>query len=293
MFTNQEVAFLAEFEKVCMPLAYTLDFFQGDNKNSLLGCLLPHITRLKLHLRSTLDGQHGSLTYTREIVQALLERVSIRFDPFFEDHDYQMASCSHPSFRLQWVNMWDPARKEELRDRLVAEVAEHMRNNDNNQEKTTEKTTVTPQTQVVYDEDSDDAGFYRMMSTYSDPISTVRPRVTVTEKARNLVESWESLKANYSATGIFTDADFLDNSALMDIFMSKNTGVVSSAACERFFSQGKDTLAAKRLSMTGTTFEGLMFLRGNAHLWCVPQVQRRRDNLGLKPHPLVEKWSQK
>jgi len=44
-----------------------------------------------------------------------------------------------------------------------------------------------------------------------------------------------------------------------------NTPVPSSAAVERFFSQGKDILKAKRASLADETFEMLMFMRGNKH----------------------------
>jgi hypothetical protein len=46
-----------------------------------------------------------------------------------------------------------------------------------------------------------------------------------------------------------------------------NTAVPSSAAVERFFSQGKDILRAKRATLSDYNFEMLMFLRGNRHHW--------------------------
>ena len=294
MFTRQEVAFLAEFERVMKPVAFTLDFFQGDNKNSLLGCLLPHILRLKLQLQGFLSGVHGTLDYTREIVTTILEKVCTRFDPFFEDPDYQMATCFHPAFKLEWVVMWDVGRKAELRERMVAEVAEHMRRHDDGAEATpTESAAVAPpETQVVYDSD-DDGGLSQMISACSATVQAT-PRMTVTEKARSIVKTWEGTPRNSSPTGIYSDGDFLENKAFMDIFMKTNTGVVSSAACERFFSQGKDTLADKRSSMSGSTFESLMVLRGNAHLWWVPAIKNRREKSGwCKPNPILEKWASK
>ena len=52
---------------------------------------------------------------------------------------------------------------------------------------------------------------------------------------------------------------------LAKLFIRYNTAVPSSAAVERFFSQGKDILKAKRASLSDETFEMLMFLRGNKH----------------------------
>jgi len=292
MFTRQEVSFLAEFERVMKPLAFTLDFFQGDNKNSLLGCLLPHITRLKLQLQGFLNGLHGNLDYTREIVVVILEKVGTRFNPFFEDRDYQMATCFHPAFKLEWVAMWDMGRKDELRERMVAEVAEYMRRHDDDPGETETQRTAPPETQVVYDSD-DDGGLSQMMNAYSANVETA-PRMTVTEKAKSIVRTWEGTPRNSSPTGSYSDTDFLDNPAFMDIFLRTNTGVVSSAACERFFSQGKDTLADKRSSMSGSTFESLMVLRGNAHLWWLPAIKQRREKSGwCKPNPILEKWASK
>ena len=57
-----------------------------------------------------------------------------------------------------------------------------------------------------------------------------------------------------------SDCAFMGDKILAKLFI--NTAVPSSAAAERFFSQGKDILKA---SLSDETFEMLMFLRGNKH----------------------------
>ena len=62
-----------------------------------------------------------------------------------------------------------------------------------------------------------------------------------------------------------SDCAFMGDKILAKLFIRYNTAVPSSAAVERFFSQGKDILKAKRASLSDETFEMLMFLRGNKH----------------------------
>ena len=61
------------------------------------------------------------------------------------------------------------------------------------------------------------------------------------------------------------DGAFMGEKVLSKLFVKFNTPVPSSAAVERFFSQGKDILKPKRASLADDTFEMLMFLRGNKH----------------------------
>jgi hypothetical protein len=109
------------------------------------------------------------------------------------------------------------------------------------------------------------------------------------ERARELVKTWD-------ATPIMKKLDdeaFIGSKILIDLFCQTNTGVVSSAAVERFFSQGKDTLRAKRSNLSDKNFESLMFLRGNAHLWAAPGARKRRELARRQPHPALEKLMDK
>ena len=56
---------------------------------------------------------------------------------------------------------------------------------------------------------------------------------------------------------------------LSKLFVKLTTLVPSSSAVERFFSQGKNILKAKRAFLADKTFEMSMFMRGNKlHFWC-------------------------
>ena len=98
-------------------------------------------------------------------------------------------------------------------------------------------------------------------------------------------QRWENTPATEN---LIDDAAFLDSPVMINLFLATNTGVVTSAACERFFSQGKDILRAKREKMTPNLFEAVMFLRGNAHLWVVPKLRKNRERFQRKPHPVLE-----
>jgi hypothetical protein len=81
--------------------------------------------------------------------------------------------------------------------------------------------------------------------------------------ASKIVTSWLAVPSKKE----LGDGVFLGEPALAKLFVMYNTAVPSSAAVERFFSQGKDILRAKRATLSDYNFEMLMFLRGNRHHW--------------------------
>ena len=85
---------------------------------------------------------------------------------------------------------------------------------------------------------------------------------TLKNKAQNLVRTWPNPKSKDSVT----DAEFIDEPVLIELFIKYNSAIPSSAAVERLFSPGKDILRAKRSSMSDDNFNMLMFMKGNMHL---------------------------
>ena len=81
-------------------------------------------------------------------------------------------------------------------------------------------------------------------------------------KAQNLVRTWLDSKSKDS----FTDAAFLGEPVLIELFIKYNTSILSNTAVERLFSTGKDVLRAKRSSLSDDNFNTLMFMKGNMHL---------------------------
>jgi hypothetical protein len=281
-FTAEELDFLMEYERVMRPLVKKLDILQGD-KNSYLGCLLPHIIHLEHQLKDLLNGLRGSLKYTREIVQLMLTKLYAmdRFGPMLENIDYWMASCFHPAYKLTWIRMWNPMKLTEIRDRMIRMVADEMRAQDpekhrshpeRRRKEAAAAATACMSVGDVDDSDEEKAERYcnltNLFNSYQQEAALVEePQKTFTELAKEFVQRWESTPA----TTQLDDDAFMDSSVFKELFRRTNTGVASSAACESFFSQGKDTLKPRQETMSSSNFEALMFLRGNAHLWAVPK----------------------
>jgi hypothetical protein len=312
IFTTEEVQSLAEYERVMGPLAAKLDILQGD-RESYLGSLLPHIIHLKLQLTHLRDGKRGKpLEYTTALVDMLLRKLfaSDRFGPMLDNIDFQMATCFHPAYKLNWIKLWDPAKLGGIRDHMIKLVAKEMRVQGPEKPKSrpvtaerrrmTEPATASTSTSMhvmpvgdANDIEAELADSYCNLTNLfnsigDDAAQEEEPQRSFIERAREFVELWEKTPA----TGKLQDgASFLDSSVMIELFRAHNTGVVSSAACERFFSQGKDTLRAKRENMSPSIFETLMFMRGNGHMWAVPKCRKNRERSRRLPHPVLEYWA--
>lgn len=297
-FTSDELDFIVEYEKIMKPVANKLDILQGD-KNSHLGCLLPHITHLHDTLTQLLRGMKGPLAYCKPIVKVMLTslRLPERFGHVFENPDYRLASVFHPAYKFGWITMWDPSQLEPIRELMIKTLAEELRARDPeahaSQPVTAERTLMPTVMDVQADIDSEDEDHLtNLCNAYAQrdrgaQQEASEKKKTYSELATELIKIWESIPAKRD----LEDAAFMDNSIFKDMFVRTNTGVVSSAACERFFSQGKDTLRAKRESMSPHNFESLMFLRGNSHLWAVPSARKRRESANKLKHPQLEALS--
>jgi hypothetical protein len=281
------------------PIAVNLDILQGD-RQSYLGSLVPHIVHLKEELTDLRDGKTGPpLIYTVELLEVLLRRLlaSDRFGPILENLDYQMAACFHPSYKLNWIKFWDPEKYDGIRNHMITMVAKEIRDQAPEQHSrshpvtaemrsrtepaATASTSRSMQLMPVCDDDvidddvmdDDVADKYCSLTQLYNKINQETAKEEASkrsaiEKAREFIDMWENTPATEN---LKDDASFLDSPVMIELFLATNTGVVSSAACERFFSQGKDTLRAKRETMSSNLFEAIMFLRGNGHLWAVPK----------------------
>jgi len=70
-----EVTFLREYVEVLQPLSHSIDLLQGE-KRCYLGFLIPTI----LSLKSKLSDKLPHVSYTANIITAVLEALDIRFD---------------------------------------------------------------------------------------------------------------------------------------------------------------------------------------------------------------------
>ena len=292
MFTRQEIMFLDEYERVMKPISNALDQLQSE-KYSYLGCLLPVILNLEKSLDAVGNGLTGSLVYCRPLLVAVKAAVKTRFRAQFEERDYQLASSLHPHYKFIWTRIWDETRVPEMKELLVQEVANYLRRADPEESQpvtASQQPSVVPPSQLAYDSDDGDANMESLLRAAQNRMSTssVTGQQAYSERARELVKTWDATPITDIKKPLDDEA-FLGSQILIDLFCQTNTGVVSSAACERFFSMGKDTLRAKRSNLSDKNFESLMFLRGNAHLWAVPGARKRRELARRPPHPVLEK----
>jgi hypothetical protein len=296
VFSRPEITFLEEYERVMKPISIALDQLQSE-KYSYMGCLLPVILTLKKSLDAIGNGLTGSLAYCRPLLVAVKTAVNTRFLPMFEDRDYQIASCLHPHYKFVWTRIWDESRVPEMKELMIQEVANYLRKADPAESQpvtASQQPSVAPQSEQSFDSDDGDGNMDSLLRAAQSRMSTgsVTGQQAHSERARELVKTWDATPITAIGKPL-TDEAFIGSQILIDLFCQTNTGVVSSAAVERFFSQGKDTLRAKRSNLSDKNFESLMFLRGNAHLWAAPGARKRRELARRQPHPALEKLMDK
>ena len=110
-----EITFLREYVSVLQPLAQSIDLLQGEKK-CYLGFLIPTI----LSLKSKLSEKLPHVTYTANILTAVIEALDNRFGAMLSSHDAKMATTTMPKFRLCWLS---PEKKEDMCKIVIQEAA--------------------------------------------------------------------------------------------------------------------------------------------------------------------------
>jgi hypothetical protein len=232
------------------PVAVALYMLQGEEQ-AYLGCLLPTLAVTIMMLTSFLNRDH--LTYCKPLVMAMLEGIRKWFSPCFEDKECQLAAAFHPRFKLMWLQKHDSSQvrrvKVAMEEAVEASLREAAAASPGSSDSSSEDVT-----QVVGD-------FYGAITQI--PKESSSRRNMHKSNAIKIVSNWLSSPSRVD----LGDGAFLGDTVLVELFVMYNTPVPSSAAVERFFSQGKDILRAKRASLSDQNFDMLMFLRGNRHLW--------------------------
>ncbi|KAJ8352107.1 hypothetical protein SKAU_G00235830 [Synaphobranchus kaupii] len=115
----QEVLFLQEYVDVLQPLAYSLDFVQGERK-CMLGYLLPTL----LTLKTKLSEIRPFVRFSAQLIDALLAGIDARFAGILASREAKMAAVTVPKLRLWWLS---PEEREEARAMLLEEAAAEER----------------------------------------------------------------------------------------------------------------------------------------------------------------------
>ncbi len=77
-FTDEELAFLKEYEAAVTTVALALDILQGEDMG-FLGCLLPTVTVAITKLNEVRDSTSFPLLYCKPLVSAMLEGIDKRY----------------------------------------------------------------------------------------------------------------------------------------------------------------------------------------------------------------------
>ncbi len=218
-FTSNDILYLKEYAKVMEPVAIALDKLQGEEQ-AYLGCLLPTVAVTLMRLE---DARTRHLMFCDPLVRALLDGIRKRFGPLFEDRECQLAAGFHPRFRLIWLQKHDAMQVRRVKQAMEEAVEECLKE-------------AADMTASSSDSSSDDVlqeeDFYGAVT--QAPRETSR-RTSHKTNAVRMVANWLAGPSKKD----FVEA-FMGEPVLSKLFVKFNTPVPSSAAVERFFSQGKD-----------------------------------------------------
>lgn len=243
-FTTGDIEFFQEYVNVMSHVAQALDKLQGEHQ-AYLGCLLPILAVTKMNL--TLLKDEKFFTYCKPLVTVLIEAIEKRFGHLLEDQDCQLAAAFHPRFRLLWLDKCSPALVERVRQLMESVLEQAL------------KEESTAPSSDTSGEELDEDDFFASITKQSSVSGGGSSSRSLKNKAQSLLITW----LDGSSKNDLSDATFLGEPALVKLFVKYNTPIPSSAAVERMFSIGKEILRAKRCLLADSTFEKLMFMKGN------------------------------
>ncbi|KAG0720164.1 hypothetical protein GWK47_049011 [Chionoecetes opilio] len=164
--------------------------------------------------------------------------------------DCLMATAIHPLFKLPVVRLFNPEKVVAVISRLLFEV--------------TEQAVLDTSEGSSHHEDEEDDISKALMS----PAATATEGTNATRLSSKMGQELESWCSEEQRSKVLEQAMFpaLFRAAGVDVFVTYNTAIPSSAAVERLCSQGSDIMKAKRASLTSDNFERLVFMKGNPAL---------------------------
>lgn len=106
------------------PIASTLDILQAE-KDVTSGNLLPPIVVIRnalLRLKSREDGSPDcpQISISTPLVDALLDGLKTRFDPFFKEEYFQLAAALNPKFKLHWP--FENEQEKKLKSNIIRKI---------------------------------------------------------------------------------------------------------------------------------------------------------------------------
>ena len=191
-----------------------------------------------------------NLVYCSPLVDVPLAGIEKRFGPLFEDEECQLAAAFHPRFRLIWLEKYDICKIAMVRKSMEKRVEDALRKQCDEAEMGSNS--------GDSNNDEEEHDFFHVVKQRQ---KSNRSQRSLKGKAQDLVRIW----LETTSKDFLTDAAFLGERILMDLFIQYNAAIPSSAAVERLFSIGSDILRSKRASMSDKNFNLLMSMRGNMY----------------------------
>ncbi|XP_066560504.1 zinc finger BED domain-containing protein 4 [Amia ocellicauda] len=229
-FHSEDISLLQEYVEVLKPLAYSIDFIQGEKK-CFLGYLLPTL----LTLKTKLSERKPHVRFCAQLVDALIGAIDRRFEKLMSSRDAKVATVTIPKFRTWWLPL---DQKVEVENMLVeAAVVEDMWRGGRDAKATCDS-----------DSESED-NFFSFATSHKQANPTVEDEVKNylqdTDKCISSLKKYPTVK---------------------HLFIKYNTTLLSSAPVERLFSHKGQILVPQHNCMNDEYFEQVLLLRYNREL---------------------------
>lgn len=217
--------------EILRPISNTLDHLQGD---VFYGDLLPSLLLLQLTYK---EMESKTFTFGLPLVSSINESIKKRFKSLLllgqEAKQAFLATCSHPSFKLKWLNNF-PEKREEIKKIFIETAATLSLDRPN------------PFHSEPEHQETDDK-WKLLFGQNEEPT----PKVAGIEVLQYLEDRDSSLQVlqKYKVVG--------------KMFLEYNTTLPSSAAVERLFSFATLLNEPRRRNLTDDQFGRLVFMKGN------------------------------
>uniref|UniRef100_W5N607 Uncharacterized LOC102693305 n=1 Tax=Lepisosteus oculatus TaxID=7918 RepID=W5N607_LEPOC len=226
-FQAEEMLFLQEYVEVLKPLAYSLDFIQGEKK-CFLGYLLPTV----LTLKTKLSEIKPYVRFLAHLIDTLIKAIDCKFEKLLGSREAKIATLTIPKFRMWWL---PPAEREEA-EKMLAEVAaveEELHGNSD------------PKAACDSDSESED-NFFNFATTHGEVNNSI-----------------ESEVRNYLLDTSKCTSCLKKYPAVRHLFIKYNTTLLSCVPVERLYSHGGQILTQRHKGTSDDHFEQVLLLRYN------------------------------
>lgn len=278
-FDAKDIEFFRAYVRAMEPIAIGLDIMQQEKK-AYMGILLPIIIKVIKELDKLLVPavqENRGMATVKILIETMKKGMEERFETYLYQEQYMLATCFHPDFRMEWMRgYYETTQIETTKLQMIDKLTEEMCKLSGPPPTPTPEVEVTQrhgqeeQEQLEEEEGSSpsDSWFTSMQAkgtrtpapageVGSQEFREYQERIRT--NATQIIEIWCSGKA----TNTLDDTAFLNNQAMINVFIKLNTGLPTSASVERLFSIGKIVLRDNRTKLSDKLFGKLMFLKGN------------------------------